>query len=297
MGSSTLPAFTNSTFVAPYQVYQLETALPIDANQYTKLFFRAGSDHFIPPVFDQKYKLRQTFNTYDVAGNVLHILKEGQSSTSFLWDYSKTLIVAKADNAAPNQIAYAGFEADVNGLFVNNNYLKLDPHNWDFDPTPGLTTHIQSAGGFTGRGCYRLDGGWSLERGNLPEGNYEVCFWARGGLDKIYIFATQELSRYEGPANTNSLDYRLVRVRVHVAAGSSIKIDAYGRQVDIDEVRLYPVGAQMTTYTHDPLVGVTSMSDVNCRPTFYEYDGLQRLKVVRDAEGNITKHFEYRYQQ
>ena len=124
-----------------------------------------------------------------------------------------------------------------------------------------------------------------------------MSFWAKGGNANIWVFATQELSRYEGPANTNQLDYRLVRVRVRVASGSGINIDAYGRQVDIDDVRLYPVGAQMTTYTHEPVVGVTSTSDVNCRPTFYEYDGLQRLKVIRDAEGNIVKHLEYHYQQ
>ena len=84
---------------------------------------------------------------------------------------------------------------------------------------------------------------------------------------------------------------------MHVAAGSSINIDAYGREVDIDDVRLYPVGAQMTTYTHIPQVGLTSMSDANNQPTRYEYDGLQRLKAVRNPQGNIVKQLDYHYQQ
>ena len=63
----------------------------------------------------------------------------------------------------------------------------------------------------------------------------------------------------------------------------------------LDDIRVYPEGAQMTTYTYQPGVGVTSQSDVNNSTTFYEYDGLGRVIVVRDHEGNILKTYEYRY--
>jgi len=296
-GTVTLPSYTNGSFVAPYQVYELETDQPIAAAQYTNVFFPSGSSNFIPPVLDQKYKLRQTFNGYDASGNVLSVVKPDQGPMSFLWDYDKTLPVAIATNAAPNQIAYTGFESDPNGQFVGNSYVNFNPNNWDYDPRPGYFVHLQATGGFTGRGCYRLDGGWGVGRNNLPEGDYEVSFWAKGGIANISVFATQELSRYEGPANTNALDYRLIRVRVHVAAGSGVTLDAYGRQVDIDDVRLYPIGAQMTTYTHIPQVGVASTSDANNQPTRYEYDGLQRLRLVRDPQGNLVKELNYHYQQ
>jgi YD repeat-containing protein len=52
----------------------------------------------------------------------------------------------------------------------------------------------------------------------------------------------------------------------------------------------------MTTYTYDPLIGVTSQCDVGSRVTYYEYDGLQRLLRIRDMDGNIVKQFEYQYQ-
>lgn len=63
----------------------------------------------------------------------------------------------------------------------------------------------------------------------------------------------------------------------------------------VDEVRIHPKEAQMTTYTHDPLVGVTSVTDPNGRTTYYEYDGFGRLKAVRDHGGNLLKTHEYRY--
>lgn len=291
-GTVVLPAWTNSTFVAPYQIYELDATQPIAANQYTSLFFPSRSDNYIPPVLDPKYKLRQTLDTYDAKGNVLSEVEEGNQNSCYLWDYNKTLLVAKVDNAIPSQVAFTGFEAD-GPRFVDNRFESAGPYAWDHDPRLGQTVHMQRTGGMTGNGFYRLDGQWGVGRGQLPAGNYEVTFWAKGGLANVYVFATQELSRSEGPSNAQG--YRLVRFRVRVANGS-INIDAYGRQVDIDDIRLYPVGAQMTTYTHSPLVGVSSISDANCRPTFYEYDGLQRLQIVRNAEGNIVKHLEYNYQ-
>ena len=64
----------------------------------------------------------------------------------------------------------------------------------------------------------------------------------------------------------------------------------------IDDVRLYPLGSQMSTFTYDPLVGMTSSSDAKCEIVSYEYDAYQRLINIRDKDGNITKHYDYNYQ-
>ncbi|MGN8072811.1 hypothetical protein [Mucilaginibacter sp. 22184] len=54
--------------------------------------------------------------------------------------------------------------------------------------------------------------------------------------------------------------------------------------------------AQVTTYTYDPLIGMTSMTDAKGETTYYEYDGFQRLMNVKDKDGNILKHMDYHYQ-
>lgn len=53
--------------------------------------------------------------------------------------------------------------------------------------------------------------------------------------------------------------------------------------------------AYITTYTYDPLLGVTSMTDENSQVTTYRYDDLGHLDHIRDNDGNILEKFEYHF--
>jgi len=55
-------------------------------------------------------------------------------------------------------------------------------------------------------------------------------------------------------------------------------------------------GAQITSYTCNPLIGVTSVTDTKGQTTYYEYDSFQRLMNIKDKDGNIIKSFTYHYQ-
>ena len=63
----------------------------------------------------------------------------------------------------------------------------------------------------------------------------------------------------------------------------------------VDEVRLYPETASMTTYTYNPVLGITSTTDANNLTTYYEYDTFGRLQLIRDDQGNILKTYTYNY--
>lgn len=53
--------------------------------------------------------------------------------------------------------------------------------------------------------------------------------------------------------------------------------------------------AMVKTYTYDPLIGITSMTDPNGYTVYYEYDDLNRLVRVKDEDGKIMSENKYHY--
>ncbi|MFN7703160.1 MAG: hypothetical protein ACK5OS_00955 [Chryseotalea sp.] len=61
----------------------------------------------------------------------------------------------------------------------------------------------------------------------------------------------------------------------------------------IDEVRLLPQNAYMTTYAYDTNGNKITECDANSNCMHYEYDEFNRIKTVRDAKRNIIEHNVY----
>jgi hypothetical protein len=51
----------------------------------------------------------------------------------------------------------------------------------------------------------------------------------------------------------------------------------------------------MVTYTYNPLIGISNQCDMNNRVSYYEYDNVGRLNIVRDQDRNIVKKYCYDY--
>ncbi|MBP2619724.1 hypothetical protein [Chryseobacterium jejuense] len=65
----------------------------------------------------------------------------------------------------------------------------------------------------------------------------------------------------------------------------------------LDDYRNQPdfVNSSITTYTYDPLIGVTSITPSTGLREFYKYDTAGRLQSVVDANNNILKELKYNY--
>ncbi|WP_299535743.1 RHS repeat domain-containing protein [Ulvibacterium sp.] len=63
----------------------------------------------------------------------------------------------------------------------------------------------------------------------------------------------------------------------------------------LDALRDSLPGAMVTTYTYDPLIGVTSITDPRGYTIYYSYDSFNRLKEVRDQDNNLVTDYEYHY--
>lgn len=65
----------------------------------------------------------------------------------------------------------------------------------------------------------------------------------------------------------------------------------------VDTLRAHPyfINSEITSFTYDPLVGVTSQTDPRGYTMYYQYDEFNRLVYVRDAEGNLVSKNKYDY--
>lgn len=66
---------------------------------------------------------------------------------------------------------------------------------------------------------------------------------------------------------------------------------------NVDQLRNHPElsKAFITNYTYTPGVVMNSETDPNGKTIYYEYDKLQRLKLIRNENKNIIKLFCYNY--
>lgn len=117
-------------------------------------------------------------------------------------------------------------------------------------------------------GLYSHTGTYSKTLTGLDNGNYILSYW----LKSAGVWSLQTST-------------------VTVSAGSYV----ISLSTQVDDIRFYPVNAQMTTYTYDPIVGMTSSADTKCQITYYLYDKLNRLINIKDKDGNIIKHTDYHY--
>ncbi|EJL66394.1 RHS repeat protein [Flavobacterium sp. CF136] len=65
----------------------------------------------------------------------------------------------------------------------------------------------------------------------------------------------------------------------------------------INNLRNSLSNAMVTTYTHIPLVGVSTITDPKEDKITYTYDSFGRLKFVKDKDGNILSDNQYNYKQ
>ncbi len=63
----------------------------------------------------------------------------------------------------------------------------------------------------------------------------------------------------------------------------------------LDNLRTALPNAIVATYTYDPLIGITSMTDPKGYTTYYEYDNHNRLDHVTDAQSKVLKKYRYNY--
>ncbi len=214
---------------------------------------------------DSRY-VDESFYTFN-NGNPVQVLPKDGVVNSYIWDYQNSEPIAKVTNASPSDIAYTSFEADGNGN-----------GNWSYTGTPNTSYAM------TGSKSLNTIGGYTISKSGLNSATtYIVSYWSRNGY-----FNVTGSSAVKAGKTINGWTYY-----EHTVSGTtSVTVSGAGT---LDELRLYPTNAQMTTYTYTPLVGMTSQCDADNKITYYFYDSFGRLKWIKDQDLNIIKTIQYHY--
>lgn len=207
------------------------------------------------------------YELYDPSNANLLQYRTRSIRTSAIWDYNGQYVIAEVKNADYSSIAFSSFEADGKG-------------NWTYTGIP-----VADVTAPTGARCYNLSAGNITKAGLNTAKSFVVSYWSKNGS------ATVNGATVSGQVTKRGWTYYEHSLP---AGASSVTVSG---AVTIDELRLYPSDAQMTTYTYMPLVGMTTSCDVSNRISYYEYDVMRRLKDLKDQDGNIIKTYDYHYQQ
>jgi YD repeat-containing protein len=217
----------------------------------------------------QYFTVQQEF-IYDATGNLVETKSAGNKISSCLLDYQNRLPTAKVQNAHYTEFAYTSFETQNKG-------------NWIYD----ISGALKQDNSLTGKMCFDLSNNRTLSASILINKDYILSFWAK---NSVMVSGGAVLIK-SGPTvgNWTYYEYKLLQ-------GTASPVITGGANNYIDELRLYPAGSMMVTTAYEPVAGnVISECDINNTVTYYEYDGLGRLVLVKDKDRNVLKKICYNY--
>ena len=227
-------------------------------------------------IYDSDYELLNAYTRYDGGNNILEVT-DRQDTSAMITQPQTGDVWAAATNTRYTGIAYTSFE--------HTSTLTSGFTNWNYNVANINTSNYRS-----GTRAYNLSGANITTTQTLTSSQkYKVSLWRKvGSGTTLTLTAGSALTQVLGPQR-NGWQY----IEATFTGATSLTIS--GNYI-IDELRLCPVNARMTTYVYKDGVGITSQCNENNQHTFFEYDEFNRLKLVKDQDGNILKKNEYKYQ-
>lgn len=228
------------------------------------------------------YFKEQAVSTYDSNGNVIQVDEKGFSS-NFKYDSSHHVLAATS-NATSKETAFTGFEPNTMSGWI----LGAQP---SVDESSNI---LRTPGPMTGSYFYYLKAGQPIKKTatDLVSGKkYKLSYWVTtyptisGGPDpatlnysntvkKLYSYGKYALYEHTFTMGTTDL----------IISGT----------YPIDNLRLLPADATMTTYEYNEVGKVAFTFDGNNNIFRYEYDAKGRVINIYN-QFSLIRHFEFNY--
>ncbi|WP_345106632.1 DUF5977 domain-containing protein [Mucilaginibacter panaciglaebae] len=223
-----------------------------------------------PYHIDGSYTAKAFYQAYNSKNDLVQSQNFGEPSSSTIWGYNQDVPIAKITNATADKVAYTSFETN-------------DQQYWSFTASGRDSSGLAK----TGKVRYQLSAGNIATHNSIPAGTYIVSLWTQGAKPTI-SGASTDVSIVNGESDDHGWNFYMDRITL--SGSATISLSGGGL---VDEVRLYPQGAHMSTTTVTPQVGVSSTNSPDDKVNTYEYDHLLRIITERDDQFNILKKYSY----
>lgn len=246
--------------------FELEIENP--TSTFSESTFEAGTLNFLKSA---QYELQAEIN-YNQKGNPVTLLENYNVPSYFIWD-QQNRVIAEIFNGS-TACAFTSFERDG----------QSDELYTPFAYPTNEGTAIKVGDAYTGQRYFDLSQGDITKQGLNASHKYIMDFWTKGDQKTVNVTSANPIS-----VNSPS-EWVFNRLLIEGQSSITISGDAL-----IDELRIYPSNARMSSYTHRPMIGLTSENGSNGYTAKYHYDAFNRLEKVEDFEGNIVKTYDYVY--
>lgn len=198
-------------------------------------------------VCDARLEIVDSFEDYDVYGNVMMKKENFGNNISIIYGYNYSLPVAVVENAnARKEVYYTSFEFENSGTILSDKAKS---------------------------GRKVCNSMLSIPLDNKKTGEYLVTYWESTNGGNTW-------KKYSEVFNLSGC------TTVYTVRGSASRY--------IDELRILPRDARISTMAYIPGVGIVSETDHNGNTVYYEYDAFGRLIRVLDNDRKIVKQYEYK---
>ncbi|OJJ16053.1 hypothetical protein BKI52_35375 [marine bacterium AO1-C] len=273
---------TSNNKLYPVRSYVAEFNQPLATEG--EVFNKDGNGNY---VYLQK-KVDVTYENY--TSNVVATTPNKDITSAVIWNSKHDLVIARAVNADPGQIAYTSFEeTDV----VNEGQWAIT--------SATTSSQWQTTKVHTGmQALYAESAKIELKKNNLLAGStYKVSFWIhpnnQSTVNPVVKSSALNIATLQQTVSRPS-GWLLYEATITLVSDTEVTLEI-PQGVYVDEVRFHPVQTRMATFNHRTLVGLVSQTGANHQTVYYEYDGLKRLRIVKDFDGNIIKRHTYKYKK
>jgi hypothetical protein len=253
---------------------------------------------------DPDYKQEILVPAYNSLGRLLEQQRVNDLPVSFVWDSKSEHIIGEVVNAKSSEVFFDNMESanSWSGTTATAHGDKAA----QFDNTKGKTgkyaAMIVNTSG-PERFCHS-NTTLNISLSAIKKYIYSAWVYSSGPPVELMLFMKRSTETgyysYINSIIVNSTNkWTYVEKEVDVPADVTklnLRVDNNGvGSVWFDDAKILPSNAQIKTYTHEPLIGVTSITDNNNQSTYYSYDNFNRLTLVRDNWKNIVNAFCYTY--